>query len=124
MNASFGECEENPTNPVTGPLAQTPYGTEFGDELEAVGDPMLRQAAIEGRTLFTSAGDTGSGCPELVAPVAGGGNGVAIQPVPMVGYPATAPTRCASAVRSCRPPAAPTRSRPAFRRDLVDVRRR
>jgi pseudomonalisin len=87
MNASFGECEENPTNPVTGPLAQTPYGTEFGDELEAIGDPMLRQATIEGRTLFSSAGDTGSGCPELVAPVAGAGNGVAIQPVPMVSYP-------------------------------------
>jgi subtilase family serine protease len=87
MNASFGECEENPTNPVTGPLAQYPYGTEFGDELEAVGDPMLRQAAIEGRTLFSSAGDTGSGCPELVAPVAGAGNGVAVQPVPMASYP-------------------------------------
>jgi hypothetical protein len=54
MNASFGECEENPTNPVTGPLAQLPYGTEFGDELEAVAEPILRQAAIEGRTLFSS----------------------------------------------------------------------
>ena len=87
MNASFGECEANPTNPVTGPLAQQPYGTELGDELQAMGDPILRQAAMEGRTLFSSAGDTGSGCPELVAPVAGGGNGVAIQPVPFVGYP-------------------------------------
>jgi pseudomonalisin len=91
MNASFGECEENPTNPVTGPLAQQPYGTEFGDELEAVGDPILRQAAIEGRTLFTSAGDNGSGCPELVAPVVGAGNGVAPQPVPMVSYPCDSP---------------------------------
>lgn len=87
MNASFGECEANPTNPVTGPLAQQPYGTELGDELQAMGDPILRQAAMEGRTLFASAGDTGSGCPELVAPVAGAGNGVAIQPVPFVGYP-------------------------------------
>jgi pseudomonalisin len=87
MNASFGECEANPTNPVTGPLAQQPYGTELGDELQAMGDPILRQAAMEGRTLFASAGDTGSGCPELVAPVVGGGNGVAIQPVPFVGYP-------------------------------------
>lgn len=95
MNASFGECEENPTNPVTGPLAQQPYGTEFGDELEAIAEPMLRQAAIEGRTLFSSAGDTGSGCPELVAPVAGAGNGVAVQPVPMVSYP------CASAYVVC-----------------------
>ncbi len=87
MNASFGECEANPTNPVTGPLAQQPYGTELGNELQAMGDPILRQAAMEGRTLFSSAGDTGSGCPELVAPVIGAGNGVAIQPVPFVGYP-------------------------------------
>ena len=87
MNASFGECEANPTNPVTGPLAQQPYGTELGDELQAMGDPILRQAAMEGRTLFASAGDTGSGCPELVAPIVGAGNGVAIQPVPFVGYP-------------------------------------
>jgi len=87
MNASFGECEENPTNPVTGPLAQLPYGTEFGDELEAVAEPILRQAAIEGRTLFSSAGDTGSGCPEVAVPVLGAGNGAVIQPVPMVSYP-------------------------------------
>jgi pseudomonalisin len=91
MNASFGECEENPTNPLTGPLAQQPYGTEFGDELEAVGNPMLLQAALEGRTLFTSAGDNGSGCPELVAPVVGAGNGVAPQPVPMASYPCDSP---------------------------------
>jgi pseudomonalisin len=95
MNASFGECEQNPTNPVTGPLAQTPYGTEFGDELEAVGDPILRQATLEGRTLFSSAGDTGSGCPELVVPVGGAGNGLAIQPVPEVNYP------CASSYVVC-----------------------
>ncbi len=87
MNASFGECEENPTNPVTGPLAQQPYGSELGDELEALAEPMLRQATIEGRTLFSSAGDTGSGCPEAVVPVAGGANGLAIQPVPIVSYP-------------------------------------
>lgn len=89
MNASFGECEQNPTNPVTGPLAQVPYGTEFGDELQAMGDPILRQATLEGRTLFSSSGDTGSGCPELVVPVAGAGNGVAVQPVPEVSYPCT-----------------------------------
>ncbi|TMK50243.1 MAG: hypothetical protein E6G59_10210 [Actinobacteria bacterium] len=88
MNASFGECETNPTNPVTGPLAQMPYGTELGDELEPVGEPILRQATLEGRTLFSSTGDTGSGCPEVVVPVLGAGNGVAIQPVPMVDYPA------------------------------------
>jgi hypothetical protein len=88
MNASFGECETNPTNPVTGGLAQIPYGTELGDELEPVAEPMLKQAVAEGRTLFASAGDTGSGCPEVVVPVAGAGNGLGDQPVPIVNYPA------------------------------------
>jgi pseudomonalisin len=88
MNASFGECETDPTNPVTGPLAQVPYGTELGDELEPVAEPMLKRAVAEGRTLFASAGDTGSGCPEVVVPVAGAGNGVAPQPLPIVNYPA------------------------------------
>lgn len=90
MNASFGECETDPTNPVTGPLAQQPYGTELGDNLEVQlgGEQVLRQATLEGRTLFAATGDTGSGCPELAVPVAGAGNGLAIQPVPDVGYPA------------------------------------
>jgi hypothetical protein len=95
MNASFGECETSPTNPVTGPLAQIPYGTELGDELEPVAEPMLEKAAAMGRTLFASAGDTGSGCPEVVVPVAGAGNGVAPQPVPITNYP------CASAYAVC-----------------------
>jgi len=90
MNASFGECETDPLNALLGPLAQQPYGTEMGNDLEVQlgGEAILRQAAIEGRTLFTSAGDTGSGCPQVVVPVGGAGNGVAIQPVPMVNYPA------------------------------------
>ena len=91
MNASFGECEQTPTNPVTGPLAQVPYGTELGNELEPVVEPMLRQATIEGRTLFTSSGDNGSGCPAVVLPVVGAGNGVAPQPIPIVEYPAASP---------------------------------
>jgi pseudomonalisin len=89
MNASFGECEQDPTNPATGPLAQEPFGVGFGDELEAVAEPILLQATVEGRTLFSSAGDTGSGCPEVVAPVIGAGNGLVIQPVPDVSYPCT-----------------------------------
>jgi hypothetical protein len=87
MNASFGECEANPTNPVTGPLSQLPYGTELGDELEVMAEPILRQATMEGRTLFSSAGDTGSGCPEVVLPVVGAANGIVNQPVPIVSYP-------------------------------------
>jgi subtilase family serine protease len=91
MNASFGECETDPLlNPVAGPLAQQPYGSGLGDDLEVQlgGEQILRQAALEGRTLFAATGDTGSGCDEAVAPVAGAGNGVVIQPVPEVGYPA------------------------------------
>jgi pseudomonalisin len=91
MNASFGECEENPTNPITAPLATLPYGTELGNNLEAVGDPILRQAAMEGRTLFAATGDTAAGCPEVVLPVLGAGNGLVPQPIPLVDYPAASP---------------------------------
>lgn len=94
-NASFGECETNPTNPVTGPLAQQPYGSELGDELEPVAEQTLQEAVLEGRTLFSSAGDTGSSCPVLVLPVAGAGNGLANQAVPFDNYP------CASDYAVC-----------------------
>ncbi len=93
MNASFGECEESPANPLLGPLAQPPfyYGTEAGDELEPVAEPVLQQANIEGRTLFASTGDTGGSCPAVVVPVAGAGNGLTPQPVPEQNYPAASP---------------------------------
>lgn len=48
-------------------------------------DTVLSEAAAEGRTLFTSAGDTGSQCPLLV-----GVNGVPLG-VPGVNYPASSP---------------------------------
>jgi subtilase family serine protease len=86
-NASFGECETNPTNPVTGPLAQLPYGVGLGDDLEPVAEQTLLQAAAQGRTLFSAAGDTGSSCPVLILPVVGAGNGVANQVVPLQNYP-------------------------------------
>ncbi|HET9073294.1 MAG TPA: S53 family peptidase [Solirubrobacteraceae bacterium] len=87
MNASFGECEQNPTLPITGPLGNLPAGVALGGMMESLADPALRQATMEGRTLFASAGDTGSGCPTLVAPIIGAGNGIAIQPVPFQNYP-------------------------------------
>ncbi len=95
MNASFGECEGNPLNPVTQPTGTLPIGLAYGYSLETVTEATLEQAAIEGRTLFTSAGDTGSGCPEISAPIVGAGNGLVIQPVPEVGYP------CASEYAVC-----------------------
>ena len=90
MNASFGECEAGPANPVLGPLAQPPfyYGSEAGDELESVAEPILMHANLEGRTLFASTGDTGGSCPAVVVPVLGAGNGVTPQPVPEQNYPA------------------------------------
>jgi pseudomonalisin len=93
MNASFGECEAGPANPVLGPLAQPPfyYGTEAGDELESVAEPILMHANLEGRTLFASTGDTGGSCPAIVVPVLGAGNGVTPQPVPEQNYPAASP---------------------------------
>ena len=94
-NASFGECETNPTNPVTGPLAQMPYGSELGDDLEPAAEATLLQATIQGQTLFASAGDTGSSCPAIVLPVVGAGNGVANQAVPLDNYP------CASDYAVC-----------------------
>ncbi|MHB2023740.1 MAG: S53 family peptidase [Mycobacteriales bacterium] len=93
MNASFGECETSPGNAIFGPLAQAPfyYGTELGDELEPAAEPVLLQANLEGRTLFSSAGDTGGSCPAVVAPVVGAGNGLTPQPVPEPNYPAVSP---------------------------------
>ena len=94
-NASFGECETNPTNPVTGPLGQLPYGTELGDNLEPVAEATLLQATTQGQTLFASSGDTGSSCPVIVLPGVGAGNGVANQVVPFDNYP------CASDYAVC-----------------------
>jgi len=97
MNASFGDCEANPTNPVTGnpEVEDSPYGTGYGDNLEAVAEPTLRQATMEGRTLFAAAGDSGSGCAEVEVGAVGAANGLAIQPAPSVNYP------CASDYAVC-----------------------
>src|SRR5207237_584274 len=56
-SASFGECENiDAAEPVIGT-----------DGLETPGDAVLKQAVIEGRTLFASTGDTGSSCPVVQA---------------------------------------------------------
>ena len=82
-NASFGECEENP---VGNALATTPAAYSAGEAFTVETEATLLKATIEGRTLFSSAGDTGSTCP--VVPV--NLNGVAYQ-VPGVNYPASSP---------------------------------
>jgi subtilase family serine protease len=97
-NASFGECERTPLDPVflglPGDVSQDPnatLGLTLGNNLEPVAEQTLRQAAIEGRTLFSSTGDTGSSCPVLELPVVGAGNGVLNQVLPLTSYPASSP---------------------------------
>jgi hypothetical protein len=95
-NASFGECETDPANTVWNAIPpQAGQFTGVGNNLEPVAEATLQQATIEGRTLFSSAGDTGSSCPLAVLPVVGAGNGVANQGLPFQNYP------CASAYAVC-----------------------
>jgi pseudomonalisin len=90
-NASFGECETDPLNPVTSNPALNPpgnFGQGLGNNLEPVAEQTLLQATLEGRSLFASTGDTGSSCPIAVLPIIGSGNGVLNQALPLQGYPA------------------------------------
>lgn len=80
-SASYGECENIPQG-------EAAIGV---DGLEGPGDKVLKQAAIEGRTLFSSTGDTGSSCPIVGVPVLGGTNGVSTQAYPALNYPSASP---------------------------------
>ncbi|MBV9100345.1 MAG: hypothetical protein JOZ46_12430 [Candidatus Dormibacteraeota bacterium] len=91
-NASFGECEQDPTSPVT----QGGVGTGLGGLAGSAGvmftqgsETALQQATIEGKTLFSSTGDTGSSCPVVQATVIGAGNGILNQAYPETNYPAS-----------------------------------
>jgi subtilase family serine protease len=98
-DASFGECEANPVgtnlaaviDPVNNLLASSQIGIGFQNDLQKVAEPVLEKATLEGRTLFSSAGDTGSSCPIVALPVIGAGNGVVNQLVPLTNYPASSP---------------------------------
>jgi subtilase family serine protease len=76
-SASFGECENvGNANAI------------LTDGMEVPGDKILEQAAAEGRTLFSSTGDTGSSCPiEGVTST----NGVATQAYPGLNWPSASP---------------------------------
>jgi hypothetical protein len=90
-NASFGECETDPLNPVVAPLgtAKSPVTSELGDNLEpAIENSVMPRIEAEGRTLFNSTGDTGSSCPAVVLSGIGAGNGILNQAVPLQEYPA------------------------------------
>ncbi|HWB66441.1 MAG TPA: S53 family peptidase [Mycobacteriales bacterium] len=91
-NASFGECESDPLNPILGsPAANPPLPIQqgLGDNLEpAIESTLMPKILAEGRTLFNSSGDTGSSCPVVVLPGVGAGNGLLNQVVPLQQYPA------------------------------------
>src|SRR5581483_12133832 len=75
-SASIGACEDTPwEDPLLGV-------TQRADQA------FLAQASMEGRTFFSSAGDTGEGCPVLAATAV---NGVTYHPNIAQGYPAIDP---------------------------------
>jgi subtilase family serine protease len=79
-SASFGECENvGNANAI------------LTDGMEVPGDKILEQGVIEGRTLFSSTGDTGSSCPIIGLPVIGAGNGVVTQLYPGLNWPSASP---------------------------------
>jgi pseudomonalisin len=97
-SASFGECETVPVvSAIAGTailnqgLASLPVGQGLGNNVDASETEILRQAALEGKTLFASTGDTGSSCPIVFAAVIGAGNGVLNQVVPITNSPASLP---------------------------------
>ena len=84
-NASYGECEENPAGDQ---LGTTPAAFSAGQMYTLASEAALRKAVMEGRTLFSSAGDTGSSCPLVAAATL---NGLTNSVVPIVNYPASSP---------------------------------
>ncbi len=91
-NASFGECEQDPSSPVTGGGVGTGLGGLAGTAgimFTAGAEDALQKATIEGKTLFSSTGDTGSSCPVVYAAVIGAGNGALNQGYPETNYPAS-----------------------------------
>jgi pseudomonalisin len=79
-SASFGECENvGNANAI------------LADGMEVPGDKILEQAVAEGRTLFSSTGDTGSSCSIIGVPVVGSTNGVATQAYPGLEWPSVSP---------------------------------
>jgi pseudomonalisin len=76
-SASYGECENvGNANAI------------LTDGIEVPGDKILEQAGIEGRTLFSSTGDTGASCPiEGVEST----NGIATQVYPGLNWPSASP---------------------------------
>lgn len=85
-SSSFSGCEEAPGTDgfAGGPGSPTGADPYLGNPNQDGYERALRQAVIEGRTMFASSGDTGAGCPALAEEL----NGVTLVPTPMMGYPA------------------------------------
>lgn len=83
IGGTYSAWANDPNGPATG---NSSFGGAEG--LEYLGgfilDPLLQQAAMEGRTMFASSGDVGGDCLP-------GANGVASALVPCVEYPASSP---------------------------------
>jgi pseudomonalisin len=94
-SASYGECETVPVvstvagQPLLNPAL--PAGQGLGNNVDTTETQILRQAAVEGKTLFASTGDTGSSCPVAYAAVIGAGNGIVNQGAPITNSPASLP---------------------------------
>jgi pseudomonalisin len=94
-SASYGECETVPVvstvagQPLLNPAL--PAGQGLGNNVDATETQILRQAAVEGKTLFASTGDTGSSCPVAYAAIIGAGNGIVNQGAPITNSPASLP---------------------------------
>jgi hypothetical protein len=98
MNASLGECEVTPLNdalndPSLDPLNgnesanAAPVSQGLSNSSEPAQTQILKQAVIEGRTLFASSGDAGSSCTAVYP----GTNGVGNYGVPLTEDPANNP---------------------------------
>jgi pseudomonalisin len=102
MNASLGECEVSPLNPVLNDQAlypingnenqnATPVSQGLSNSSEPAQAMLLQQAVMEGRSFFASSGDAGSSCAAIYAVGIGAGNGVLNQGVPLTEDPADQP---------------------------------
>jgi subtilase family serine protease len=84
-SSSFGGCEQAPgTNGLSGSPGSPTGVLIAGNPNQALYERVLRKIVMEGRTMFASTGDTGSGCPVISLVL----NGVTLVPTPMMNYPA------------------------------------
>lgn len=84
-SSSFGGCEQAPgTNGLNGSPGSPSGVLIAGNPNQALYERVLRKIVMEGRTMFASTGDTGSGCPVISLEL----NGVTLVPTPMMNYPA------------------------------------